>query len=487
MTFPISPGVYSIETNESVIVPSVATSVGAIVIQSNKGPVNTPTLITSNKQFLDTFGTPQTDKPSMYAALAFLERANRLWVVRASTDATVASATAQDAGAEPADTISFSAANAGAWGNDLSVTFEDKNPTDNIFKVLVWVKNTLVETWTVSKEQALDGFGKSLFIEDVINNNSAYIRASNVAANTALPDMNAIISLSGGLNDTTAVTDAEVLAAWDVFANKDQYEVTLLINGGFASPAVQQRLIAIAEHRTDAFAILDMPSAENSVEDMVTYVETDLNANTSYGAIYAGWPQIYDQYNDKTLFVPPSGHVAGVYAYTQAVAEPWAAPAGARRGILNVLGVNRVFSEGERDALYEANINPIQMFVGEGVQVYGQKTLSQMPSALDRVNVRMLLITIQKAITRALRPFVFEANDAYTRENVTSIIRSYMEDIRSRRGVYDFKVVADGSINTGQVIDQNKLLINLYVKPTRTAEFVRLNTIVTATGVSFSS
>lgn len=486
MAFGISPGVYPVETDKSVIVPSVSTTAAAIVIQSDKGPSNVPTLITSNKEFIDTFGKPLPDRPSMYSALAFLEKGNRLYVARAIVDAARASITASDTQATPAATLGFNAASEGAWGNDISISFNDKDATDDIFEIIVSYQTVEVERWRVSKtSNLLDGYGKSLFVEDVINGNSDYITVTSLPASTELPDMTQSLDLVGGTNDTTALADADVTTAWSLFANKRAIDVTLLINGGFATETVQMAMINLAEARADAIAILDVPEDSNAATDAATYSDTTLNANSSFAALYAGWPQIYDQYNDKTLYAPPSGYVAAVMAFTATVSEPWSAPAGTTRGGLNVLGVNEIYTEGDRDVLYESNVNPIQSDIGLGVYIDGQKTLSRAPSALDRINVRMLLIVIQKAITRALKPFVFEANDPFTRENIFSLVSNYMNNILARRGVYEFKVVCDETNNTAQVIDQNKLLCDLFVKPTRTAEFIKLNTIVTATGVDF--
>lgn len=484
MTYPISPGVYEREIDQSFIVPAVANSIGGIVIHSDRGPTGELTLITSHQDFVDYFGKPAPDEPSMYSALAFLGEAQRLYVARAINDATLATYDVQDSATSLVTIFTINAANEGAWGNNITIT--TSAIVNEVFTLTVYENGTEVESFDVSRNTTkLDGFGRSQYIEDVINEQSLYIRVVDTAATDAwdtLTDQ----TLAGGTDDTTAPTDSMINTEWDRFANKNDVEVSLLINGGWADETVQTKMISIAEARKDCIAILDIPDTETTVSGMVTYVTSTLNQNTSYGALYAGWPYIYDQYNDKKLHVPPSGYVAGVYAKTAEVSEVWYAPAGVRRGLLNVLGVNVVFSEGERDTLYTDNINPIQNFVGEGIQVYGQKTLQTSASALDRVNVRMLMITIEKAISKALRPFVFEFNDSFTRDNIASIINNYMEDIKVRRGVYDYLTVCDETNNTATVIDQNKLIVDLYVKPVRVAEFIRLNAVITATGAQFT-
>ena len=489
MTYPVSAGVYAREIDQSFIVPSVANSIGGIVIHSDKGNTGEINLVTSNKEFLDTYGDPVPDNPSMYAALAFLERGNRLLVTRAINDAVLATSPVLDTAGAPVLAFTLNAKNEGLWGNSLTVTTSAS--VADIFTLTILLDAVVVEEFEVTRNPlAKNGFGQSIFIEDVVNKQSIYVDVVDNAANAyTIADVATVTgqAFTAGADDTIAPTDSHIIAEWDRFAVKEDVEVSLLIDGGWATTAVHSKMIALSLARKDCFAILDFSSSDLSTADMVTYVSATLNANTSYAAIYAGWVYIYDQYNDKYLYVPPSGYIAGVFANTANVSEVWYAPAGVRRGVMNVLGVQTVWSEGDRDTLYSAKINPIQNFTGEGIQVYGQKTLQTAASALDRVNVRMLMITIEKAIERALRPFVFEFNDTFTRDNITSIINTYMEDIKVRRGVYDFLAVVDESNNTAAVIDQNKLIVDLYVKPTRVAEFIQMNAVITATGASFTT
>ena len=488
MSMSVSPGVYPREIDNSFRVPAIANSIGGIVIHSDKGVTGKLNLVTSNKEFLDTYGNPTPDNPSMYVALAFLEKGKRLYVARAINDALKSSVTVDDTQATPVLAFTVYAANEGAWGNNLTIS--TTATTNDIFTLTVKENGTIVETFEVSRNPLLkNGFGESVYIEDVVNKLSTYITVTDNVSNTYTNADVAVVTdvaLTGGANDTTAPTDGQINTEWDRFAVKEDVEVSLLINGGWATASVHQKMIGICESRKDCFAILDFSSSDKTVSAMQTYVNTTLNANTSYAAIYGGWLYIYDQYNDKYLYIPPSGYIAGAFAYTAQVSEVWYAPAGVRRGLLNVQGVETVWSEGDRDSLYSSRINPIQNFVGEGIQVYGQKTLQSSASALDRVNVRMLMITIQKALEKALRPFVFEFNDEFTRNNITSIVESYLEDIKIRRGLYDYLVVADESNNTPTVIDQNKLILDVYIKPIKVAEFIQLNVVIAPTGAKFT-
>lgn len=487
MTFGISPGVYPIETNQSVYVPSLATTAAAIVIQSSKGPANQAVLITSAKQFTDTYGAPLPAYLSMYAALTYLQAGNALWVYRVTNSSTVATIPVVDTAGSPATTFVVNASSPGLWGNGINVTFATNPSVANTFKLIVTVASQVVETWIVSKSQTLlDGFGKSLYIQNVINGNSKYISIADVTSDALAPNLSQSVSLAGGTDESGSLSDGNINNAYNTFASVETYHISMFINAGWDTAAIQDNLITLAQTRTDCIALLDMPIGQTTTGNMVTYVGTI--SSSTYAAIYAGWPQIYDSFNDVNLYAPPSGFAAQVMAFSANVSSPWAAPAGMNRGSLpQALGVNIVFAAGDRDVLYAAAINPIQMFTGQGVMIYGQKTLTQVPSALDRINVRMLMVTIEKNITAALRPFVFEANNTFTQDNISSIISSYMDTVKAGQGVYDYLVVCNGSNNKPATVQQNQLFCDLYVKPTITAEFIRLNAIISATGVSFSS
>jgi phage tail sheath protein FI len=180
--------------------------------------------------------------------------------------------------------------------------------------------------------------------------------------------------------------------------------------------------------------------------------------NSSYVALYGNWLEVYDRYNRKYRWVPASGYIAGLYAYTDNVSDPWFAPAGLNRGIIN--DIRRIAwnpTKGERDELYQAGINPIVSFAGKGTVVWGQKTMLDKASAFDRVNVRRLFLTIEKAIANASMYFVMEPNDRDTRQRLLSMINPFLADVVARRGIYDFLVVCDETNNTPERIDRNEL------------------------------
>lgn len=483
MTLRVSPGVYTQETDQSFIVPASASAVGGIVVTADKGPVNDVTLVTSPQQLIDLFGTPSEKHPSLFAALTYLRASNRLYVARAVGDATAASLNITD-GDTPV--FALQAKNPGLWGNSIVVSVTAADTTTKLFKITASAGN-ITETFVVSRVAgAKDGYGKSAYIEEVINNKSVLLNVVDtvsVDAHVAVTNIN----LSGGQNDTVPVTDGEINTEWDRFASKEAVPVGLLIEGGHGSTVVQTKMLEVAEFRKDCLALLDVPSDLLVTTDIVEYSTETLPANSSYGALYAGWLKVYDQFSDKTVLVAPSAFAAAAIARTASNAEVWYAPAGPINGrVIGAVGVHLVFSEGDRDALYEANVNPVQSFVGEGIQIYGQKTLQRLPSALDRVNVRLLMNQIEKDLAKGMRAFVFQFNDAFTRANIAAIAKAYLSDVKVRRGVYDFAVVVDETNNTPQVIDGNELRADIYVKPTRAAEFIRLNAIITATGATLS-
>ena len=305
------------------------------------------------------------------------------------------------------------------------------------------------------------------------------------------------VNLGAG-NDGTAYSNLgtdEIIAGWDEFVNPADVDIRILLNGGETAQAVQEKMQAIAEDRADCFAILDIDYDEmgKGVSEAITWRKgpDDCNINSSYCAMYAPWVKINDPYNDVLIYVPPSGYVGAQFAYNDYVAQPWNAAAGFNRGRLNVISMQDIFTEGERDLLYEAQINPLQTFRGEGDVIWGQKTMQVKSSALTRVNVRRLLIVIEKAMAISLRPFVFENNTEITRFRIEAMLTEYL-DLLSSQGAFQteagdkgFKVVVDETNNTSAVRDRNELHVDVFIKPVRTAEFIQLQTITTTSGSSF--
>jgi len=515
----LSPGVYVRERDLSNIIPNLSTTVAAIVGYSKQGNVDDITLITNSQQFIQEFGEPEIGQYFHYSALAFLEKGNRLyckrvvngalyggaWIIKdggsgANTALTVGMATPEYAAVSGEDILFYIfGKDPGTWNNSISIRVENTVAADFTFDIVVyWTdadgNDTEMERWNVSRKTQIDGFGKQQYLETKINGYSQYIVVKDniLEADTVLPTEQATsLDIAGGSNGS-AVTDGEVMAGWDLFANPDNIDIRIMLNAGYTSTAVQTKMKTVAEGRLDCIAILDIAySALTSVSAMVTWRQTTQNFNSSYCAVYAPWLKIYDQWNDKEVEVPPSGYVGAQIAYNDYVSDPWFAPAGFNRGLLNILSVTNVFTKGERDTLYAAQINPIQLFRGEGIAIWGNKTEQTKLSALSSVNVRRLLITLEKAISIALRSYAFEPNNELTRLRVTAQIEQYM-DLLSSRGAFQtelgdrgYRVVCDSTNNTPATIDALELHVDIFIKPSRAAEYIQLQTIITTSGASF--
>lgn len=279
------------------------------------------------------------------------------------------------------------------------------------------------------------------------------------------------------------------------FQNPESIDINLLITPGFSTGAVIGTALQIAESRGDILYLVDPPFGlrpQQAVDWHNGMLLSDLEAaiNSSYGALYWGWLQYFDQFNNSEIWIPPSGHVSAVFSRTARETEQWFAPAGLRRGrLLTALNVEYSPSRNERDLLYGSGnaVNPIVKFPQDGIVVWGQRTLQRTSSALDRVSVRMLLIFIKKNLTRLLRNFIFEQNDRILWRQVLATVEPFLADIQARRGLDAFRVVVDETNNTPERIDRNELWVSVFLKPTRTVEFVVLNLVVLQTGASFSA
>ena len=268
--------------------------------------------------------------------------------------------------------------------------------------------------------------------------------------------------------------------------NKDDYQFNVIsapgLNGVDHGTQVNS-LVALAQSRTDCIAVIDLMGYNSSVNQVTTQAAA---YDTSYAATYWPWLQTIDAVTGQTVWAPASTYIPAVYAFTDASADPWFAPAGLVRGALgSVVRAERKLTSGNRDTLYEANVNPIATFPGSGVVVFGQKTLQKRASALDRVNVRRLLIALKSYIVQVSDNLVFEQNTNSTRNNFLAQVNPYLESVQQRQGLYAFKVVMDASNNTPDVIDRNELVGQIYLQPTKTAEFVILDFNVLPTGATF--
>jgi hypothetical protein len=294
-------------------------------------------------------------------------------------------------------------------------------------------------------------------------------------------------SITTSATNTQGFVDADYTKALALLSNKDEYDFNLLLTPGLflgANAAISDpTAISTVEARGDAFAI----------QDLVAYGDTKSNAisaaagsTSNYGAGYWPWVQTFSANLGRPVWVPPSVVMAGVYSFNDQVGAEWFAPAGLNRGgIGSVIRAEKRLSATDRDDLYAENVNPLATFPGEGVVAFGQKTFQKRATSLDRVNVRRLLINLKRFVTSVSRQLVFEQNSTVTRNRFLATVNPYMESVVSQQGLFAYKVVMDETNNTADVIDRNQLIGQIYVQPTKTAEFIILDFTLQPTGATF--
>ena len=331
-----------------------------------------------------------------------------------------------------------------------------------------------------------------------LNNSGVAVSAytASIPQNGSGPFSGATGDVKGGANfyedinntDTQGLTSGNYTNMVNLFSNKDDYSFNILLTPGLLNSAathtgVISSIITNTQLRGDNIYVVDMVGYDGTLAEAVTQAQTRDN---SYAATYWPWLRIQDPETGKRVWVPASTMIGGVYAHTDKVAAPWFAPAGINRGGLgSVLRAKNKLSQSNRDELYANNINPIATFPRKGIVVFGQKTLQKDASALDRVNVRRLLIELKSFIGQTADTLVFEQNSITTRNKFLATVNPYLENIKQKQGLYAFKVIMDDSLNTPDVIDRNQLVGQIYIQPTRTAEFINLDFILQPTGAEF--
>ncbi len=359
--------------------------------------------------------------------------------------------------------------------------------------------------------------GSSNYVGNVLRNSSSYVwlgQVSQLTANSVVPGRSAGQakaggffksfdsatalqtmpggSLTGGVDDND-LSIGELTEAYDLYKEPEVVDVTLVM-GGAGNTTVSRYIIDnIASVRKDCIALVS-PSRASVVNPAsnsaaVAALEADNTAlgSSSYAVMDGAWKYQYDRYNDVFTYVPMNGDMAGLCARTDFTNDAWWSPAGYNRGtIKNIVKLSWEANKANRDVLYQIGVNPLITPRGAGVLLFGDKTMQSVPSAFDRINVRRLFIVLEKAIAIAAKALLFEFNDEFTRAQFVNIVSPFLRDVQGRRGITDFKVVCDSSNNTGQVIDTNNFVGDIYIKPARSINFIQLNFIAARTDVSFS-
>ena len=561
----ISPGLFQIETDQSIYTQAPPALGAAIVGPTVNGRPFVPTYVTTYNQYLSLFG--DIFKSGSYYYEYFTSQAAKEYFANGGKSLLV---TRIISGSSNIGTYATANVTSGSttqlqletlsWGNQMNNTSSmvsgalasgsssnirwevtNVNTGSGLFTIIVRrgddndTQKNIMETWAnVSLDPQLPNYisrviGDMKPVFNVTNgyvdytgsfkNASRYVRVASVTTpNVDSIDNNgnfrtAYISslpqvgsgsfggtFSGGAADTTAqklmnenITTTNIQGfhpddwnrAFTLLSNKDEYKFNILLAPGVGlDGAASDNGIACVEARGDSFFPVDNGIYGTSV---VAAATNAAGASSNYAGTYFPWVQLYSSNLGKVIWCPPTTIVGGALAFSDQVGAEWFAPAGMNRGgIPSVVLAERRLQQSDRDTLYNANVNPIATFPGSGVVIWGQKTLQRKPTALDRINVRRLLIALKEFIGGISLKLVFEQNTTVTRNRFLSQVNPYLESVVQRQGLYAYKVVMDDSNNTADVIDRNQLVGQIYIQPTKTAEFIILNYNIQPTGASFN-
>ena len=392
----------------------------------------------------------------------------------------------------------------GGAGDEVHVVVVDGNGD------ISGVKGTILEKWS-NLSRATDAkneSGESLYWKDKIDNSSNWIYVVNnpltsglgsamAALSTALPRK---YDFSGGAdgNGESAISLGDLAVGYDLFSDAADVDISLLLTGKAVGGSNGEGLLNyiidnICEVRKDCVVfgspdradVVDVTSLSTQTDNVIAFRNSC--RSSSYGIIDSGYKYQYDKFGDVYRYVPLNGDIAGLCARTDGERDAWFSPGGFNRGqIKNVVKLAFNPRLAFRDQLYKAGVNPVVSFPGQGTVLFGDKTLLAKPSAFDRINVRRLFIVLEKAISNAAQFSLFEFNDEFTRAQFVNLIEPFLRDVQGRRGIYDFRVVCDDSNNTGEVIDRNEFVGDIYVKPAKSINFIQLNFVAVRSGVEFS-
>ena len=384
-------------------------------------------------------------------------------------------------------------------------------------------KGTVLERYAFLSvaSNAKDDAGSNIYVKDVINEASEYVwmidfdsdfqntsvGGTQAAAGTTADSGDNFKRLTGtvtaapnydfdsGVN-VASLNSTQTIAGYDLFSDKDQVEIDFILAPGASSrtdqTAITNDLVSKAVSRKDCVVVSSPARSDivniNSASTITTNIvaTADTFTKSSYLIMDGNYLKIFDKFNDRFITIPASSSTAGIMAATDLNRAPWFSPAGSRRGqYLGITSIPYSPTKAQRDTLYKAQVNPIANIPGAGVILFGDKTKLARPSAFDRINVRRLFLVLERAISRAAEQVLFEFNDEFTRAEFVNIVEPVLREVKGRRGITDFKVVADETNNTPAVIDRNEFIASIFIKPARSINFVTLNFVAVRTGVDF--
>lgn len=524
----LSPGVYTREFDQTFNITNIVSNATGYVGLFKWGPAYDPIRITTNEsELVNRFGRPDNATTLYFhSALNYLLYTNPLIIVRAIDEALAKNAV--PVGETPVlvkndfqydnvnlTGLSFIGRYVGDLANGLIISVADSTDYENWeysgnfeyapqageFNIVVVDGNgtltgsvgTILEQYELMTLNPTDkkGDGTSAYIGKVLQEQSNLILLGDISviqfdAVTGIYE----VELTGGVDANDPFT-ADFESAWDIFSNDEVIDVIRVFTSGSTSLSIKKS-IDVCEFRKDCISfsapelsdVYNVLSPEDSVSEFFTVT---INKNSSYAFYVDNWKLVNDKYNDKNIWIPTDSDAAAIHARTFSQTEGWYPPAGLARGQLkNIIKLAWNPNKSQRDKLYKNSVNSIVAFPGEGTVLWGDKTALRRPSAFSRINVRTLFIIIKKNISRAARYQLFELNDFITRSIFRNATTAYLETVQARRGVTSFRVVCDETNNTPQIIDSHEFIGDIFVAPTRSINFIRLNFVAVATGVDFS-
>lgn len=535
----VSPGVEVREIDLTTIIPSVSSTEGAIAGVFSWGPVEEPVLISSEVDLTKRFGTPilNWNTETFFTAADFLAYADALYVVRVSDGAkafaqlddgtgvnvTIAEAIYPGAKGNSIGVHMFDEAGYYDAGNTYAGSTNGAPRANEIHVVLTDVSGAFTGVVGGILEifenlSLVDGVkqddGTNMYMISAINNRSSYLQVPTDLDVTLLTGL-IQFDLTNGTDGSgeEAISMGTLEDGYMNFESAEEIDISFILQGK-ARPAIvatgsSQTYLSnwlienIAHKRKDCIVCISPNKAAvvdnkgNELSDLSIFKTGRAPGSTvaaatgltesSYAVVDSGYKYRYDRYNDTYVWVPLNGDIAGIMSRTDDLRDAWWSPAGFNRGgVKNVVKLAYNPRQTDRDVLYKMGVNPVMTQVGHGTLLYGDKTALNYPSAFDRINVRRLFILIEKAIAKASRNYLFEFNDAFTRSQFVNAVEPYLREIQGRRGIYDFRVVCDETNNSGEIIDRNEFIGDIYIKPARSINFIQLNFIAVRTGVEFS-